>query len=49
VGSLLEAHEAAGIELRLLADLWPYWKQVSTSTLGFSGIRLRNALPDAEE
>ena len=48
VGSLLEAHEAAGIELRLLANLWPYWKQVSTSTLGFSGIRLRNALPDAE-
>ncbi len=26
VGSLLAAHEAAGIELRLLPKLWPYWK-----------------------
>jgi hypothetical protein len=43
VGSLLEAHAAAGIELRLLPNLWPYWTQVMRSTLGFSGIRLRNA------
>jgi hypothetical protein len=43
VGSLLEAHAVAGIELRLLPNLWPYWNQVSRSTLGFSGIRLRNA------
>jgi hypothetical protein len=46
VGSLLEAHEAAGIELRILPNLWAYWKQVSASTVGYSGIRLRNALPD---
>ncbi len=46
VGSLLEAHEAAGIELRVLANLWPYWRRVIASTVGFSGIRLRNALPD---
>ena len=43
VGSLLAAHEAAGIELRVLPNLWPYWDQVIASTLGFSGIRLRNA------
>jgi len=43
VGPLLEAHEDAGIELRLLTNLWPYWNRVIESTLGFSGIRLRNA------
>jgi uncharacterized protein DUF6886 len=46
VGALLEAHAAAGIELRLLPNLWPYWTQVMRSTLGFSGIRLRNARPE---
>jgi hypothetical protein len=43
VGALLEAHAAAGIELRLLENLWPYWNAVLQSTLGYSGIRLRNA------
>src|SRR5215204_416229 len=28
VGSVIEAHEAAGIELRILPNLWPYWKHV---------------------
>ena len=46
VGPLLEAHAAAGIEPRLFANLWPYWTQVMRSTLGFSGIRLRNAQPE---
>lgn len=45
VGDLLELHEAAGIQLRLLASLWPWWDAVITSTLDFSGIRLRNARP----
>jgi hypothetical protein len=45
VGSLLAAHDAAGIELRVLPNLWPYWKRVIASTVGFSGIRLRNARP----
>ena len=49
VGSLLEAHGAAGIELRVLTNLWPYWKRAIASTVGFSGIRLRNALPDPEQ
>ena len=48
VGSLLEAHEAAGIELRLLPNLWPYWRRVIASTIGFSGIRLSNAQPEPE-
>jgi hypothetical protein len=43
VGDLLGLHEAAGIQLRLLPNLWPLWDAVIASTLGFSGIRLRNA------
>jgi hypothetical protein len=45
VGDLLRLHEAAGIQLRVLPNLWPFWDAVIASTLGFSGIRLRNALP----
>jgi len=45
VGSLLDAHEAAGIELRLLSSLWPFWDQLIESSVAYSGIRLRNALP----
>jgi hypothetical protein len=43
LGDLLARHDAAGIELRLLDDLWPLWNRVVESTLEFSGIRLRNA------
>jgi hypothetical protein len=43
VGDLIDCHEAAGIQLRVLPDLWPFWNEVITSTVGFSGIRLRNA------
>jgi hypothetical protein len=45
VGDLLACHEAAGIQLRLLANVWPFWDEVVTSTVGFSGIRMRNARP----
>jgi len=45
VGDLLALHEAAGIQLRVLPNLWAFWDAVVTSTLGFSGIRLRNAAP----
>lgn len=45
VGDLLALHDAAGIELRVLTTLWPLWDAVTTSTLGFSGIRLGNARP----
>lgn len=45
VGDLFSLHEEAGIQLRVLPNLWPFWDAVITSTLGFSGIRLRNARP----
>lgn len=47
IGDLLALHEEAGIELRLAPTLWPWWRQVIGSTVGFSGIRLRNATPEA--
>ncbi|WNV91291.1 DUF6886 family protein [Umezawaea sp. Da 62-37] len=47
VGDLLALHEEAGIQLRLLTTLWPLWDAITTSTLGFSGIRLGNARPRA--
>ncbi|TDD23550.1 DUF6886 family protein [Nonomuraea diastatica] len=43
VSDLFELHEAAGIQLRVMADLWPFWNEVTASTLEFSGIRMRNA------
>jgi len=45
VGSLLGLHEEAGIQLRVLPSLWPFWDAVIASTLGYSGIRLRHARP----
>jgi hypothetical protein len=44
VGDLLAAHAEAGIQLRLLPNLWPFWDEVIASTVGFSGIRMRNAI-----
>ncbi|MEO3886773.1 DUF6886 family protein [Nonomuraea sp. B5E05] len=43
VSDLFELHEEAGIQLRVMADLWPFWNEVTASTLEFSGIRMRNA------
>jgi hypothetical protein len=43
VGDLFALHEAAGIELRVVANLWPFWHRVIDSTVGYSGIRLRNS------
>jgi hypothetical protein len=45
VGDLLSLHERAGIQLRLLPHLHDFWDEVITSTVEFSGIRLRNARP----
>ncbi|MDH6216673.1 hypothetical protein M2283_003990 [Streptomyces pseudovenezuelae] len=44
VGDLLALHAEAGIQLRVLDVLWPYWETVISSTCGFNGIRLRNSL-----
>ncbi|NBE96781.1 hypothetical protein FE391_23860 [Nonomuraea sp. KC401] len=43
VGDVFELHEEAGIQLRVMTDLWPFWNEVTASSLEFSGIRLRNA------
>lgn len=45
VGDLFTLHEEAGIALRVLPNLWPFWDEVTRGSLGWSGIRLRNALP----
>ena len=45
LGDLVERHTRAEIELRALPNLWPTWDEVVASTLEFSGMRLRNALP----
>lgn len=45
VDDLLALHEAAGIQLRVLDNLWCFWDTVITSTLAYSGIRLHNAKP----
>jgi hypothetical protein len=42
LGDLLELHTAAGIELRVVPDLWALWQRVIASTVQFSGMRLRN-------
>ena len=49
--ALANRHATAGIELRVVPNLWPLWNRVIDSTLEFSGIRLRNAtaLPPGSE
>jgi hypothetical protein len=47
IDDLVSEHQKAGIELRVMSDLWPLWDRVAASTLEFSGIRLRNARPRA--
>lgn len=42
VGDLLALHAEAGIELRFVPDLTPFWSAVVASGLPFSGIRLRD-------
>lgn len=51
VGDLLALHAEAGIELRFVPDLTPFWSTVIASGLPFSGIRLRDRvrLPDLPE
>lgn len=45
VGDLFAALTKVDVEIRLTPSLWPFWDAVAASTLHFSGIRLRNALP----
>jgi hypothetical protein len=46
-GDLLARHAAAGIELRITPSIGPFWRQVTGSTVEFSGSRLRNRAPEA--
>lgn len=48
IDDLVGRHEAAGIALRTVPNLWPLWDAVVDSTLEFSGMRLRDALPRPE-
>jgi hypothetical protein len=48
VGDLLNLYDTAGIQLRVLPNLWTFWDAVTASSLGFGGIRLRNARPRSE-
>ena len=45
VGDLLQLHQEADIELRLVDRLWPWWNVVITTSVAHSGIRLANASP----
>lgn len=45
VDDLLALHAAADIELRIVASLWPFVDLAVGATVGYSGIRLRNAYP----
>jgi hypothetical protein len=45
VGDLLGRHADAGIELRIMPSIWPFWRRVASSTVLFSGSRLRNSAP----
>jgi hypothetical protein len=45
LGDLVPLHEQAGIALRVVPNLWLLWDRVVSSSLEFSGIRLRNAGP----
>jgi len=45
INDLIGRHADAGIELRITPSIWPFWRQVANSTVGFSGSRLRNAAP----
>jgi hypothetical protein len=42
---LMGRHASAGIELRITPSIWPFWRRVASSTVGFSGSRLRNSGP----
>jgi hypothetical protein len=45
VDDLLALHAVAGIQMRVLPNLWEFFDAVAASSLGFSGIRLRHARP----
>jgi hypothetical protein len=49
IDDLAGRHAAARIELRITPSIWPFWRRVAGSTVGFSGSRLRNAAPHPDQ
>jgi hypothetical protein len=49
IDDLLGRHASAGIELRITPSIWPFWRQVTSSTVEFSGSRLRNSAPHPDQ
>jgi hypothetical protein len=49
VDDLPGRHARAGIELRVIPSIWPFWRRVTDSTVEFSGSRLVNAAPHADQ
>jgi hypothetical protein len=45
----ISRHADARIELRIMPSIWPFWRRVISSTVEFSGSRLRNAAPHRDE
>jgi hypothetical protein len=45
IDDLAGGHARAGIELRVTPSIWPFWRRVTSSTVAFSGSRLRNSDP----
>jgi hypothetical protein len=45
IDDLAGRHARAGIELRITPSVWPFWRRVASSTVEFSGSRLRNSAP----
>jgi hypothetical protein len=45
LGDLVDLHARAGIELRMVDDLGPFWRAVRATSLAHSGIRLARADP----
>jgi hypothetical protein len=35
--------------LRITPSIWPFWRRVTSSTVNFSGSRLRNAAPHPDQ
>ena len=45
IDDLLSRHAGAGIEFRVTPSIWPFWRRVTSSSVEFSGSRLRNSAP----
>ncbi len=48
VDDLIGRHARAGIELRFIPSIWPFWRRFASSSVEGSGLRLPNAAPHPE-